>query len=150
MDLTQLKWTKNIRPTGHEPWSYSQYGKDFLFKLSWKDNKVNASKPQRGDLILLRQQGYVTHLGRVLDHKPDREPWNGEFNIYRIVEVVWAIHWATPQAFAKAETLFDYTSVLKYEGGDIMELATLPTFQHRWGTDLSAFQERMKTMLSPV
>jgi len=150
MDLTQLKWTKNIRPTGDEPWAYSQYGKNFLFKLSWRTNEVNASRPQHGDLILLRQQGYVTHLVRVLDHKSEREPWKGEFNIYRIVEVVWAIHWASPQAFAKAETLFGYPGVLKYEGGDIMELVMLPTFQNRWGKDLSAFQERVKTTFSPT
>lgn len=150
MDLAQLKWTKNIKPTGDEPWAYSRYGKDSLFKLAWKDNEVNASKPQRGDLILLRQQGYVTHLVRVLDHKPEREPRQGEFNIYRIVEVAWVIDWANPQALAKAEILFDYASVLKYEGGDIMELVTLPTFQNRWGIDIIAFHERVKTTLNLI
>lgn len=150
MDLAQLKWTKNIKPAGDERWAYSQYGKHALFKLAWKDNEVNAGKPQRGDLILLRQRGYATNLVRVLDHKPERELWQGEFNIYRIVEIVWVIDWTNPQHLAKAEILFDYASVLKYEGGDIMELVTLPTFQKRWGIDLTAFQERVKSTLNLI
>jgi hypothetical protein len=149
MDLTQLKWTKNIKPADTDPWAYQQHGKDSLFKLAWKDSEVNASKPQRGDLILLRQKGYVTHLVRVLDHKPERDLlYIGDFDIYRIVEVVWVIDWAALQLFPKAETLFDYPGVLNYEGGAIMELVTLPTFQKRWNTDLSAFQERVKTTLN--
>jgi hypothetical protein len=147
MDITQLKWTKNVKPANEEAWAYSQYGKDFLFKLAWRDNEKDANRLLRGDLVLLRQKGYVTHLVRVLDHKSERESWKGEFNIYRIVEVIWAIDWNNNQPFARAETLFDYTSVLKYEGGDVMELETLPTFQKRWD-DLTAFQDRISTILN--
>jgi hypothetical protein len=57
----------------------------------WKDDEGNASKPQRKKLILLRHNTYVTHLIEVLDYKPEHEKWQGDFNIYRIVEVLWVI-----------------------------------------------------------
>lgn len=59
-----------------------------LFKLAWKDDEGNANKPQRGDLLLIRQSGYVTYLVKILDYKSAREDWQGDFNIYRIVEVL--------------------------------------------------------------
>jgi hypothetical protein len=52
-----------------------------LFKLAWKDDEGNANKPQRGDLILVRQSSYVTHLVEVLDYKAEREKWR-DFNIH--------------------------------------------------------------------
>ena len=68
MDLTNLKWTKNITHPDNELWAYSDYERGHLFKLNWKKNKINANKPQKDDLILLRQRGYVTHLVKVLDY----------------------------------------------------------------------------------
>ncbi|MBF2027236.1 MAG: hypothetical protein IGS48_10775 [Oscillatoriales cyanobacterium C42_A2020_001] len=45
MDLQHLKWTKNIKPKGDEPWAYEQHGVGSLFKLAWRDGEANASKP---------------------------------------------------------------------------------------------------------
>ncbi|RUT09968.1 hypothetical protein DSM106972_004630 [Dulcicalothrix desertica PCC 7102] len=45
MDLTNLKWTKNITPLDNEQWAYSNYERGDLFKLNWKKNKINANKP---------------------------------------------------------------------------------------------------------
>jgi hypothetical protein len=119
-----------------------------LFKLAWKEDKGNASKPQREDQILLRQSGYVTHLVEVLDYKPEREKWQGDFNIYRIVEVVWVIDWNTLPSFAKADEIFGYP--INLQGGDVMFLETMPTFQQHWQNQggLSSFQVRVRATLN--
>ena len=149
MNLQSLKWTKNIKPAGQEHRAYQSFGVGGLFKLAWKDDEGNASKPQRTDLILLRQGGYVTHLVEVLDEKPGREKWQGDFNIYRIVEVLWVIDWANLPSSAKADEVFGY-SVKGYQGGDVMFLETMPTFQQHWQNqgDLSAFQARVRSLLN--
>jgi hypothetical protein len=149
MNLQNLKWTKNIKPAGQELWAYQSFEIGSLFKLAWKDDEGNASKPQRDDLILLRQGGYVTHLVEVLDEKPGHEKWQGDFNIYRIVEVLWVIDWNNPTNSAKADEVFGY-SVKGYQGGDVMFLETMPTFQQQWQNQggLTAFQARVRSMLN--
>jgi hypothetical protein len=148
MNLQNLKWTKNIKPMGQESWAYQVFKPGSLFKLAWKDDEGNASKPQRGDLILLRQGGYVTHLVEVLDYKPEREKWQGDFNIYRIVEVLWVIDWNNLPNSARADEVFGYP--VRLQGGDVMFLETMPTFQQHWQNQggLPAFQERVRAMLT--
>ncbi len=148
MNLQNLKWTKNIRPMGQEPWAYQSFKVGSLFKLAWKDDEGNASKPQREDLILLRQSSYVTHLVEVLDYKPEREKWQGDFNIYRIVEVLWVIDQNNLPDTAKADVVFGYS--VNLQGGDVMFLETMPTFQQHWQNQggLTAFQERVQTTLN--
>jgi len=148
MNLQNLKWTKNIKPAGQEPWAYQSFEIGSLFKLAWKDDEGNASKPQRADLILLRQSGYVTHLVEILDEKPGREKWQGDFNIYRIVEVLWVIDWNNLPDSAKSDEVFGYP--VKLQGGDVMFLETMPTFQQHWQNQggLPAFQERVRAMLN--
>jgi hypothetical protein len=47
-------------------------------------------------------------------------------NIYRIVETLWDIgDWANPDTTFKADKVFAYAAVLKYEGGNAMYLAGL-------------------------
>ena len=149
MNLQSLKWTKNIKPAGQEPRAYQFFEIGSLFKLAWKDDECNASKPQRADLILLRQGGYVTHLVEVLDEKPGYEKWQGNFNIYRIVEVLWVIDWGNLPSSAKADEVFGY-SVRGYQGGDVMFLETMPTFQQHWQNQggSTAFQAHVQTMLN--
>jgi hypothetical protein len=148
MNLQNLKWTKNVRPKGEEHWAYQVFKVGNLFKLAWKEDEGNASKPQREDQILLRQSGCVTHLVEVLDYKPEREKWQGDFNIYRIVEVVWVIDWNTLPGSAKADEIFGYS--INLQGGDVMFLETMPTFQQHWQNQggLSAFQARVRAMLN--
>lgn len=149
VDLQHLKWTKNVNAQDDEFWAYVQFKSGYLFKLSWKENEANASRPLKDDLILLRQKGYVTHLIKVLDYKPERETWQGDFNIYRIVETLWVIDFDHPPVSAKVDQVFDYPGVLSYEGGNVMELETLPTFKQRWDSDGGhiAFQERIRAVL---
>jgi hypothetical protein len=148
--LRNLKWTKNIVPQNHEHWAYQPFGKGHLFKLAWRDNEGNANKPAREDLLLLRQHGYVTHLVRVLDYKSENDAWRGDFNIYRIVEVLWVIDWSNPVATLKADKVFAFPEVLHFQGGNAMHLADLPTFQDHWQGDngLKNFQAHVHTHLN--
>lgn len=149
MDLQGLRWTKNVR-RGDGAWAYSQLKVSDLFKLAWKDDEANANRPEKGDLILLRQQGYITHLVRVLDYKAEREVWKGDYDIYRIVEVLWTIDFNNPPVSAKADAMFDYSEVLDYRSGNVMELESLPTFRQRWDDDggLEGFQTRIQNLLT--
>jgi hypothetical protein len=54
MDLQALKWTKNVK-RNDGTWAYREYKVSDSFKLAWKDDEVNANKPEKGSLILLRQ-----------------------------------------------------------------------------------------------
>lgn len=148
MDLQRLKWTKNVK-RGDGAWAYSQFKASDLFKLAWKDDEVNASKPEKDDLILLRQQGYATHLVKVLDYKPERETRQGDYNIYRIVEVLWAIDFNNLPISAKADAVFGYSEVLDYRSGNVMELEALPTFKQRWDNNggLESFQVHIQSLL---
>ncbi|MFM2431518.1 MAG: hypothetical protein RLZZ511_2731 [Cyanobacteriota bacterium] len=148
MNLESLKWTKNVKPS--EGWAYSDFEKSELFKLAWKDNEDNANRPERGDLILLRQHAYVTHLVKVLDRKAEREEWQGEWSLYRIVEVVWSVGHTNPLPSLKSDLIFGYPGVLAYMGGDVMKLEELPTFQDAWDRNggLAAFQAHVQVALS--
>jgi hypothetical protein len=147
MILQNLKWTKNIEPQGDEPWAYQSFKADDLFKLKWRKNEHNANRPHQKDLILLRQHGYVTHLVKILDNKANREDWEGDFSIYRIVEVLWVIDWNHPADSTKANELFGYQ--LRLQGGNVMYL-DMGKFRKHWQNHagLTAFQDRVRTILN--
>ncbi|MBW4508038.1 MAG: hypothetical protein KME64_16220 [Scytonematopsis contorta HA4267-MV1] len=150
MDLTNLKWTKNIKHPDGDLWAYQNFNIESLFKLNWKNNTSNADQPKKDDLILLRQKGYVTHLVKVLDYKHERETWEGDYNIYRIVEALWVINFEYLPTFAKADNVFGYPEVLYYQGGNVMEIATLPTFKEYWDSNggCDAFKKHFHKIIS--
>ena len=151
MNLQHLKWTKNVKPADGG-YAYSQFKVSELFKLAWRDDEDNANRLSRDDLILLRQHGCVTHLVKVLDRSAEHEDWVGDFNIYRIVEVLWTIDCTHPPTSAKAEVIFGYSAVLDYRGGNAMKLEELDTFKKSWDSKggLPAFQEHVKSGLAAV
>lgn len=150
MDLQRLQWTKNVKPTNG--WAYCEFKTSELFKLAWKDDEANANRPERNDLILLRQHGYVTHLVKVLNRQAECEERQGDFNIYRIVEVMWSIDDTNPPISAKADVIFGYSAVLDYMGGNVMKLEELPTFKDNWDPQggLSDFQDHVQSKLIAV
>lgn len=150
MNLERLQWTKNVRPS--DGWAYCEFKKGELFKLAWKDDEANANRPERFDLILLRQYGYVTHLVKVLNRQAERDDDPSVFNIYRIVEVVWAIGSTNPPPSVRAELIFGYPEVLAYMGGDVMKLEELPTFKKAWDDQggLLAFQQHVQHKLADI
>ena len=62
--------------------------------------------------------------------------------------MLWLIDWQAPSSSAKADEVFGY-SVKAYQGGDVMFLETMPTFQQHWQNQggLPAFQERVRVIL---
>jgi hypothetical protein len=150
MNLQSLQWTKNVKPS--DGWAYTRFKATDLFKLAWKDDEANANRPERYDLILLRQHGYVTHLVKVLNRQAERDDDPTVFNIYRIVEVVWSIDCSNPPASARAEAMFGYPEVQDYMGGDAMKLEDLPTFKKAWDSKggLLAFQQNVKSSLTDI
>lgn len=93
MDLSQLKWLKNVRPD--QGWAYSKLDEmpipeARIFRLHWRsqDDKANAQQPLKGDLVALVQLARVTHIVEVLEdvvYKNAEKEWN----LYRIVKAVW-------------------------------------------------------------
>lgn len=70
IDLSVLKWLKNVRRD--QSWAYRLDEMVILeakiFRLTWR-NKVNASKPQKGQQMLLLQKAKVTHVVEFIDKK---------------------------------------------------------------------------------
>ena len=156
MNLQRLQWTKNVKDS--DEWAYCEFKKGELFKLAWKDDEANANRLERYDLILLRQRGYVTHVVKVLNRQAERDDDPNVFNIYRIVEVVWALsstnpplsRSTNPPPSLKADLIFGYPEVLAYMGGDVMKLEELPTFKKAWDDrgGLLAFQQHVQSGLT--
>ena len=95
MDLSRLKWTKNVRP--EQGWAYKpergtptamELPEARLFGLTWKIDKDNAGKPKKGELILLHQYAKVTHIAEFLDNEV-YDTGDNNWGIYRIVRAVW-------------------------------------------------------------
>jgi hypothetical protein len=150
MDLTNLKWTKNVKHPNGKSWAYDSFKGGNLFKLNWKDDTNNANKPDKNNLILLRQKGYVTHLVKVLDYRHEREDWEGNYNIYRIVEVFWVIDFNELCPRASSDNVLGYPEARNYQGGNIMKLETLPTFKEYWDINggLDSFRDHVNQMLN--
>ncbi|MBD0303758.1 MAG: hypothetical protein ICV85_16800 [Tolypothrix sp. T3-bin4] len=133
MDLTELKWTKNVNHLGDDKyWAYQNIDPDLnIFRLNWKTEQAeNALKPEESELILLRQRGKVTHIVKLLNKTLYEDPADGEFGIYRLVQLVWiADYWSVPP---EQDMVFGYHVHL--EGGKVMKLETLPTFNQHWGS----------------
>ena len=69
MDLSKLKWLKNVRPD--QGWAYDKLNEmpipeAKIFRLHWRtqDCKANAQQTPKGDLIALVQLARVTHTGQ--------------------------------------------------------------------------------------
>lgn len=126
-------------------WAYNEYKEGEVFNLHWKNGETNASKPQKEDLILLRQKSFVTHLIEVYDDKISPRTGQGEFDIYRSIEVLWVTDWNNPPS---AVEVFGYPEVLKYQNGNVMKLETI-TFKH-WESigGFASFQNHVHSFLN--
>lgn len=96
MDLSRLKWIKNVKHKGDDKlWAYNKLSdmeipEAKIFQLYWRDSshKDNAGKPKKGDLMLLLQKARVTHLVEFLDDELYGVD-SGEWRIYRVVKALW-------------------------------------------------------------
>jgi hypothetical protein len=149
MDITKLKWTKNVTPLypiREIKWAYNQEGQ--TFNLHWR-NKNNQDESnagehlQKGDIILLRQRGKVTHLVKLLDNNFSREQSDSinEFNIYRDVEVVWITDdWDNAPSLDQV-----FASKIKFpRGGKVCRIENLKAYKEHWEKQgLAKFQQHV-------
>jgi hypothetical protein len=91
MDLTGLRWTKNVKHQGDDKyWAYDNINSENGFFLHWKtEYKPNACKPNEGELIILRQRAKVTHIVKLLNNTLYDYRSGAEFDMGRLVRVVW-------------------------------------------------------------
>ena len=145
MDLTKLKWTKNVNHPKKD-WAYSYEDIDFkskVFYLHWtEDSRSNAEIPKEEDLIIIRQRTNITHIVRVLNNTVYSESENLPS---RLVKAVWiAEFWNEPP---EEESIFGYR--LDYPSGKVLDLETSPKFNEHWNNKggLSAFKKQVKQKL---
>jgi len=68
MNLTGLKWTKNVKSQNSKYWAYKDKTEyiepsENIFGLNWKYNQnENTCQSQKDDFIILRQHAKVTHV----------------------------------------------------------------------------------------
>jgi hypothetical protein len=148
MDLTKLKWTKNVNHQGNDKyWAYEDIDSDLkIFRLNWKiEQEENALKPDKNELILLRQRAKITHIVKLLDKNVSREPMDGEFAISRLVQIVWIADFSSVPP--EQDMVFGYH--VQLQGGKVMKLET-PTFNKHWGRrgGLVEFQKHILKFLN--
>lgn len=162
MNLSRLKWTKNIKP--YQGWAYNpEHGTPAMelpeakiFGLTWKNiYEENASKPKQGDLILLHQHAKVTHIAEFLDNKLYKKTSELGWGIYRVVQAVWipplGKDWVT---LPHQDEMFGF-KVAIYKGLAYSLLETpdkMPKFHEHWGSrgGLEAFQNHLATELATI
>ncbi|MBE9013217.1 hypothetical protein IQ250_23755 [Pseudanabaenaceae cyanobacterium LEGE 13415] len=92
MDLSSLKWLKNVKP--HQGWAYCCINEmpipeARIFRLHWRSNTDKSIHvPQKGDLMVLVQSAKATHIVELLDnvvYGNSEEEWSS----YRIVKAIW-------------------------------------------------------------
>jgi len=93
MDLSQLKWLKNVK--ADQGWAYDKLNEmpipeARIFRLHWRsqDDKANAQQPLKGDLVALVQLARITHVVELLDDVV-YENAGKEWVMYRVVKAVW-------------------------------------------------------------
>ncbi|MFW6358044.1 MAG: MerR family transcriptional regulator [Chroococcales cyanobacterium] len=154
LDLTGLKWIKNVKHQDSDrKWAYQNPPEvapgRLVFGLNWRTGyEENASKPQPGEMILLKQEGKITHLVRVLDNgvEKDPNPHNTDFKPYRLVEVVWITpDWENPPSVEQV-----CQCKLNLQNGKVSEIKNFNAFQEYWNENrggLTGFQEHIRQVL---
>lgn len=157
-DLSRLKWTKNVN--NPDVWVYRH---DYIhypylvpeFDLHWaKGQEANIRKPQKGDLILLRQRTKVTHLVMTLDDQIGNIPNNPTHPPIRRVQVLWMasepLNTLDAQIWDNAPSQDDVFGFnVHLEGGKAIELDHIQNLNEEFKDQggLAAFQKRVAEKL---
>jgi hypothetical protein len=161
MDLSQLKWIKNVKHQEKDKnWAYDRayempIPEAKIFRLHWRsyEDKANAQKPCKGNLMLLIQKAKVTHIVEFLDNKVYVNHQN-EWDIYRIVQAV-----RMPPEGIDWEKLPHQSHVFGFDylvgDGKAHSLASankMHQFHQHWDHKggLSAFQKHLDKILSEI
>ena len=159
MDLSNLKWIKNVRDQNSETtWAYFKIDKMSIpeakiFRLHWhkKADRDNAQLPQKGEQIALIQKAKVTHIVELLDSEVYESEQN-DWSIYRVVKAIWM-----PPKELEWEKLPHQSEVfgLNYltGNGQVHNLASTDKmflFHSYWDPKggLTAFQDSLKHILT--
>lgn len=92
IDLTGLKWSKNVNYQSNEViyWDYTINELSKILILHWKNGrKENARKPKQGELLIIRQHAHVTHLVQFFDNSLYDDSSDSDYNIGRLIQVIW-------------------------------------------------------------
>jgi hypothetical protein len=153
MNLSQLKWTKNVKPQRSQNWAYTTEEIHLelkIFALYWRNwekrDVMNAGTPQEGELILLRQHGKVTHIVELVNNRVYFNQRAGdEFNIYRLVQVLGITNnWDKAPDNSK---VFD-CDINFPMNGKVIKLENIQNLQKHWGEGgLGKLQEHIEKNL---
>lgn len=165
MDLSRLKWTKNIKPDEkYADWAYKperatriamELPEARIFGLTWKNiYEENASQPKQGDLILLHQHAKVTHIAEFLDNNLYKNPNEPDWGMYRIVRAVWippaAKDWAT---LPHQDEMFGFdVFIMDGLAHNLDAPGKMAKFHEHWSSKggLEAFQKQLVTQLTQI
>ena len=156
MDLSQLKWLKNVKPD--QGWAYDKLNEmpipeAKIFRLHWRsqDDKANAQQPLKGDLIALVQLARGTHIVEMLDNVV-YENAQKEWGIYRVVQVVWmppeGIDWSN---LPHQKEIFGVEHLP--QNGLVHRIPTDGMFQSQFWKNLEGlpgFQRHLSNLLTPI
>jgi hypothetical protein len=130
MTLDNLKWIKYVNDQGGKDWAYEEEKLHSVFSLNWKADQIdNAAKVQCDDLILLLQEGHVTHLVEVTDNEP-RKVEDSEWGVVRQVKVWWIADFNHENHIPRQRDLFGYSP--SYAGGTVKKLEKLTEISPTW------------------
>ena len=156
MNLSQLKWLKNVRPD--QGWAYEKISEmpipeARIFRLHWRsqDDKANAQQPSKGDLMTLVQSARVTHIVELLDDVVYGNT-EKEWSIYRIVRAVWmppkeSDWWNLPHQ----KEIFGVEHLP--QNGLVHRVPTDGMLQSQFWKDLEGlpgFQQHLSNLLTPI
>ncbi|MFB2772934.1 hypothetical protein ACE1AT_27225 [Pelatocladus sp. BLCC-F211] len=153
MDLNRLIWTKNVKPLDAEPWAYRSIATIYpnlkIFALHWRNlehkDETHVKELQEGDLMILRQHGKVTHIVQMLNNQVYCDEQAGdEFNIYRLVQVVWMTDdWHNPPHTDEV-----FGCKIKFPpSGKAIKLENLKAFKEHWSAKELTFQQHVQNVL---
>jgi hypothetical protein len=159
MDLSKLKWLKNVR--ADQGWAYDKFDEmpikeAKIFRLNWRsqNDRDNVKAPGKGDLIALVQWARVTHVVELLDDVVYEKNVEQKWGIWRIVKAVWM----PPEGFdwwnLKHQKEIFGVEDLPPDGlvHDLSRDDRMPQFNQYWKDKegLPGFQRRLDEILTQI
>ena len=157
MDLSQLKWLKNVK-NEHVDWVYKLNDMPIpearAFLLHWRRDMTNAQQPLKGDLMALVQLAKTTHIVELLDDVVYIDPKKEEWGIYRLVRTAWmppeGMDWSK---LPHQREIFG-VDALPPDGfaHDLSQDDRMPQFNQHWNSlgGLQGFQKHLGKILTRI
>jgi hypothetical protein len=144
MEASRILWIKNIRPLYGEDEAYPNT-EDKSWELAFRagSHQKNIERTTSGDLILLRQQGKLTHVVQVLDptaKTTKKEEWPWELK----VKSLW--HRNIDKAPSEEKV---FQTKLNLQGGQVVFLGNVGHVKDVWKDKggISSLQQHLTKIL---